>query len=520
MSTLTLVKSSQYYDSITLMLVAKELTKMAGVQDAAVIMATEANKTLLQETGLLTAEAQAAGANDLVIAVLTAGDNGAGQAALAQAETLLARKADSGPSAEFRPKTIRSAVKNNAAANLAVISVAGRYAAAEAWTALRSGLHVLLFSDNVSVEDEVALKSYARDHGLLLMGPDAGTAIINGVALGFANVVPRGPVGLVSASGTGLQETSTLLAKLGVGLSQAIGTGGRDVKASVGGLMMLEGIKALQADPATGVLLLVCKPPDAQVAAKMLAQLQACNKPAVVCFLGGDPKLIEQAGAIPARTLQEAAYLTAAQIEGYEGPAATEVLELEWLDLVALAAKLRPLLKPEQKHLRGLFSGGTLAIEALLLWAEHIGGVWSNVAVDKKWLIPDAAHSQEHTALDLGEDEFTVGRPHPMIDNDLRIRRLLREAADPAVAVLMLDVVLGYGAHPDPAGGLAPAIAAARAQAQAAGRGHELIVVGAVTGTEADPQRLSRQAAGLEASGMIVLTSSAAAAKLAGLIVK
>lgn len=516
MSIQTLIKPSQYYDSVSLMLVARELTKLDGVQDAAVIMATEANKALLKEAGLLTREAQAAGPNDLVIAVLTSGENGAGQAALAKAESLLAQKAGSGGSVEFRPKTLRGATRNNPAANLAVISVAGRYAVAEAWSALRSGLHVLLFSDNVSVEDEVALKTYARDHGLLLMGPDAGTAIINGAALGFANAVPAGPVGLVSASGTGLQEVSTLLAKLGVGVSQAIGVGGRDVKASVGGLMMLEGVKALQADPATQVLLLVSKPPDPAVMQKILGQIQASNKPAVVCFLGGDPELV--AGAIPARTLQEAAYLAAAQVQGYDGPDAAEVLEMEWLDLITQATRLRTLLKPEQRYLRGLFSGGTLAAETLLLWNEQLGGVWSNIATNKQWQLPQATESQEHTVVDLGEDEFTVGRPHPMIDNDLRIRRMLREAADPSVAVVMLDVVLGYGAHPDPASELGPAIR--QMKTTAAERGHELIVLGAVTGTEADPQRLSKQVAALEASGMLVLTSNAAAAKLAALCVK
>lgn len=514
MSIQTLIKPSQYYDSVALMLVARELTKLDGVQDAAVIMATEANKAMLKEAGLLTSEAQAAGPNDLVIAVLTSGENGAGQSALAKAESLLAQKADSGGSAEFRPKTLRGAARNNPVANLAVISVAGRYAVAEAWSALRSGLHVLLFSDNVPVEDEVALKTYACDHGLLLMGPDAGTAIINGAALGFANAVPRGSVGLVSASGTGLQEASTLLAKLGVGVSQAIGVGGRDVKASVGGLMMLEGVKALQADPATQVLLLVSKPPDPAVMQKILDQVQASDKPAVVCFLGGDPELV--AGAIPARTLQEAAYLAAAQVEGYEGPDAAAVLEMEWLDLVAQATRLRTLLKPEQSYLRGLFSGGTLAAETLLLWNEQVGGVWSNIAPNKQWKLPQATESQEHSVVDLGEDEFTVGRPHPMIDNDLRIRRMLREAADPSVAVIMLDVVLGYGAHPDPAGEAAQAIVAAKVKAEAAGR--HLPVVAFVCGTEDDPQRLSEQEAKLAAAGALVTPSNAQATRVAALI--
>ena len=209
--------------------------------DVGVIMATEANKALLKESGLLTSEAQSATPNDLVIAV--SANDAAADAALLEAERLLKQKRSSDEGAEFRPKTLRGAVKMNPNANIAVISVAGRYATDEAWDALRRGLHVLLFSDNVSLEDEIALKTYARDHGLLLMGPGAGTAILNGVALGFANVVPSGPVGIVSAAGTGLQEVSTLLAKNGVGITQGLGTGGRDLKEEVGGIMMLQALE-------------------------------------------------------------------------------------------------------------------------------------------------------------------------------------------------------------------------------------------------------------------------------------
>ena len=240
MTVKTLVKKSEYHDSVTLMLVARELTKFPGVIDVGVIMATEANKALLNEAGLLTFDGAAATPNDLVIAV--SANDGVADAALLEAERLLKQKRSSDEGAEFRPKTLRGAVKSNPNANVAVISVAGRYAADEAWDALRRGLHVLLFSDNVSLEDEIALKQYARDHGLLLMGPGAGTAILNGVALGFANVVPSGPVGIVSAAGTGLQEVSTLLAKNGVGITQGLGTGGRDLKEEVGGIMMLQAL--------------------------------------------------------------------------------------------------------------------------------------------------------------------------------------------------------------------------------------------------------------------------------------
>lgn len=514
MPTQTLIKSSRYYDSVSLMLVAKALTKLEDVQDAAVIMGTEANKGLLKEVGLLTPDAETAGSNDLVIVVQAESAEGIA-VALEQAEALLNQKAETAQGAAFRPKTTRSAIRNAPGANLVIISVAGQYAVAEAWEALRSGLHVLLFSDNIPVEDEVALKTYARDRGLLLMGPDAGTAIINGVALGFANVVSAGPVGIVSASGTGLQEVSTSLDKLGIGVSQAIGTGGRDVKEAVGGMMMLEGLKALQADPLTESLLLISKPPDPGVAQKILAQIKVGNKPAVVCFLGGDPETIRQAGATPAATLQEAVYFTAENLAALPESAGT-LLARELKALRERASSLKQRFKPEQKYLRGLFSGGTLAIEALLLWQEQVGGVWSNVTPDKQWLMADPHHSQAHTAVDLGDDRFTVGRPHPMIDYDLRLRRLLREAADPEVAVIVLDVVLGFGAHPDPAGELGPAIR--QAKALAAERGQELLITGAVTGTERDFQGLSRQVTALEAAGMVVLPSNASAAKLAGLV--
>ena len=510
------IKESTYHDSVTLMEVARALTDLPDVTDAAVVMATDANKGILREAGLLTPEVEAATANDLAI-VVSAESSTAAAAALQVAEEHLSQRPEAaagGPA--FEPRTIRGAVRTNPEANLAVISVAGQYAAAEAWEALRNGLHVLLFSDNVAIEDEVALKRYAAERGLLMMGADCGTAIINGVALGFANVVPRGPVGIVAAAGTGLQETSTLLAKLGVGISQGIGTGGRDMKEPVGGLTMLEGIKALQADPQTEVILLVSKPSAPAIVEQVMAQVAESGKPTVACFLGGDPAAIG-AAAIPARTLQEAAYLAAAEVEGYEGASADEVIEQEIADLQEQAAMLRQNLGKGQRYLRGLFSGGTLASEALLIWEDLVDDVRSNVAVAPAQKLEDPTHSVVHSAIDLGDDVFTVGRPHPMIDNDLRVRRLLQEAADPEVAVVLLDVVLGYGAHPDPAAELGPAIHDARQVAAAEGR--ELVVVASVTGTAGDPQGLDRQVAALEAAGAVVASCNAAAARLTGLIV-
>ena len=379
---------------------------------------------------------------------------------------------------------------------MAVISVAGRYAANEAWQALEHGLHVFLFSDHVSIEDEIALKQYGRDHGLLLMGPGAGTAIINHVALGFANSVPVGPIGIVSAAGTGLQEVSTLIARAGGGISQAIGVGGRDLSAEVGGIMMLEGLKALQADAATEAIVLISKPPADRVAELILEQASVVEKPTVVCFLGGDTRAMGRNPVVPARTLQEAALLglRAAHVDAGDVKA---VLRAEEEQLAEQARTLRAEPGHGRRYIRGLFSGGTLCYEAQVVWRDALGlAVHSNAPLPGGPALKDSMRSEGHTAIDMGEEEFTLGRLHPMIDQDLRIRRLLQEARDPDTAVILLDVVLGYGAHPDPASELGPALADALALAKGEGRG--LRVLTSVTGTDQDPQCRSRVVTALE----------------------
>ena len=510
----TLIKLSAYHDSVSLMLVARELSTLEGVRDAAVVMATEANKSILAEAGLLSDEAKLATPNDLCITVSAMSDALA-EAALQKADSLLKTKVVTAESSEFQPKTIRTAIASHPDANVAIISVAGRYATDEAWDALQRGLHVLLFSDNVSLENEIALKSYARDHGLLLMGPGAGTTILNGVALGFANVLPPGPVGIISAAGTGLQEVSTLIARRGVGISQGIGIGGRDLKKEVGGIMMLEALNALQQDPATRVLVLVSKPPDPEIVPIILQQVSASQKPTVICFLGGEfSALANLPNVQTAHTLDECALLAAGAVQP-EGESILALLSAEKTGLIEQAQVLRPKLLANQRYLRGLFSGGTLCYEAQVIWKDMLAtAVYSNAPLPGRPRLADSTKSYQHSAIDLGEEEFTVGRPHPMIDNDLRIRRLLQEAHDPEVAVVMLDCVIGYGAHPDPAAELGPAIQQARQLAQG-----ELLVVASVTGTEQDPQRLSDQVAALQAAGAIVCSSNAAAARLTGLLV-
>lgn len=493
------------------MLVARELAKLPGVEDAAVVMATEANKGILKGSGLLSDEAAAATPNDLVITV-KASDPSVN--VIAEAEALLDKRVKAAETSEFRPKTIRGAVNSNPEANVAVVSVAGRYAADEAWDALRRGLHVLLFSDNVELDDEIALKQYARDHGLLLMGPGAGTTLLNGVALGFANVVPHGPVGIASAAGTGLQEVSTLLAKAGIGITQGLGVGGRDLHEQVGGLMMLAGLEALQSDPETHVIVLISKPPAPAVAKRVLKQAGASDKTTIVCFMGAQPDLAQMKHGQAAATLEAAAILAARAADG-----STEIGSVAAGELESRAAALRSGLASDQHDIRGLFSGGTLCYEAQVIFRDLLDRpVRSNAPLDQSDRLADSNQSDGHTVVDLGEEEFTVGRPHPMIDNDLRIRRLHQEAADPSTALILLDVVIGYGAHPDPASELGPAIRQAKSAAADAGR--DLVVVGSVTGTEADPQVLSRQVSALESAGMVVMGSNAAAARLAALIVE
>lgn len=514
----TLIQAGEYHDSVSLMVVGRDLTAMEGVQDAAVMMGTDANKAILQNAGLLTEEARAASPNDLIIAV-KADQAETVELALHKAESLLRKKTASGEVGEFKPKTIRGALTSQPATNVAVISVAGRYAADEAWDALHHGLHVLLFSDNVSLEDEIALKTYARDHGLLLMGPGAGSAILNHVALGFANVVPPGPVGIISAAGTGLQEVSTLLARMGVGITQAIGTGGRDLRKEVGGIMMLEGIKALQEDIETKLIVLISKPPAEEIVQLILRQISTCQKPVIMCFLGAGSDLPILVPTIQhARTLQECALRASQTCLGRKTEPDQYLVQQEER-LREQASLLRRQLSPQQRFLRGLFSGGTLCYEAQAIWKEMLTNpVFSNAPLPGAPILEDATLSQQNSAVDLGEEEFTVGRPHPMIDNDLRIRRLMQEAQDPQVAVIQLDIVLGYGAHPNPASELGEA--AEKAQKLARDDHRELIVIASVTGTEEDPQCYSRSVDTLKRRGVIVCESNAAAACLAALIIR
>ena len=382
-----------YRDSVELMRVAAEIERLPGVRRAALLVATPANREVLKTAGLLDDDAESARPTDLIVAV-AGGDKTAAEAALARAATLLTvtRETAAPAAARSAPSTIADAVADDPAANLALISTPGPHATAEALKALKRGLHVFLFSNNVSVADELELKRLALRKGLLLMGPDCGTAILDGVPLGFANVVRRGSIGLIAASGTGLQQVVCLIDRLGEGISQAIGVGGRDLDERIGGLMMLAALEQLANDPDTAVIVLISKPPSPVVSQRVLQRVQAARKPVVVCFLGGDPAAITGAGATPATTLEDAAS-SRWRLPVVRHPPWRDRVKGE-LAAAALARAAR--LAPGQHAIRGLYSGGTLAYEAGLLL---------------KHAFPDATARRVHSLLDLGDDEFTVGRP-------------------------------------------------------------------------------------------------------------
>ena len=475
------VRADAYYDSVMLMQASSAIGAVAGVTAALVAMATPLNLELLANMGF---DVPQVAPTDMVIAVrardeaTVAAAHWALDASLAE----LSSHRPAGLTGQAAYRTVSAAARQVPGASVALISVPGLHVFPEAMDALDAGLHVMIFSDNVTVAEEVALKDAAAERGLLVMGPDCGTASIAGVGLGFANVVRPGPIGVVAASGTGAQQVMCLLDAAGAGMSHVLGVGGRDLSESVGGRSALRALRALGDDPSTEVVLVVSKPPAPEVAGRVRAAAMNLGKPVVLALLGpGYGDLTTATGEVLARA-------------GIEPPV--------W-----------PVLAPEHPPrvrrgaLRGLFSGGTLCDEAMLIAARRLGPVRSNIPLRPDWVLAAGLKGDGHLMIDFGDDQLTRGRPHPMVDSTLRLERFAAEAADPDVAVILLDVVLGHGSHPDPAADLCAAIAAARRD--------DLAVVVSLCGTEADPQCWHRQAQRLQAAGAWVHLSNAAAARQA-----
>ena len=500
------VVKGEYYDSVTLMLVAKELKKIEGVHDASLNMATEANITIMRaagfevDTGLLSPD-------DLLIGIDY--EREGMEDIFERARSYLAsppwKKEEK--DTEYSPATLQGALSVLPESNLALISLPGRYAAAEAMKALKNGLNVMLYSDNVTIEDEIELKRFAENNDLIVMGPDCGTAVINGKGLAFSNVCPTGPVGIVAASGTGLQEVMVQLCRRDVGVKHGIGTGGRDVKKSVGGISFLRGIRELAKDPDISLIVAIGKPPAPEVREKILACLKETQKKSVICFMGDDPRKDEDK-LFYTTELEECAVVAEALIKGRDVSMARDKLKAEYVKL----AEKRSVSAVHGKYVRGLFTGGTLCYEAQYIAQAHINPIYGNAPLREDLKLENSLKPIGHSFIDYGEDEFTQGRLHPMIDPSFRAEQVKQQSEDRSVAVILFDVVLGYGSADNPSFDVVEAI-------KSVNRETKPIYIAYVCGTDGDPQDLGRQRALLEEAGVIVCESNARAALLAASLV-
>jgi FdrA protein len=479
------VRRGLYRDSVALMQMSHTVAGLPGVDTALIAMATPLNLDLLPGLGF---EPAAGTSPDDLLVAISADDDDALASALRRLEELFSARASEGLAAEVMPpRTTQSALKRSGA-RLAVISVPGPNAFVEAIDALRQDADVMLFSDNVSVEQEIRLKDEAHASGLLVMGPDCGTAIVGGIGLGFANVMQLGRVGVVAASGTGAQQVCALLDAAGVGVSAVLGTGGRDLSSAVQARSTLDAMKVLDAHEGTDLIIVLSKPPPAEVAERVQAAAEQLRTPAVVGFLG--------------RGRDDLTMLTGKALEALGCPP---------LDVPRWSAERS--WTPRPGALRGLFSGGTLCDEAMVIAADVLGPIHSNIPLEAEWALGPDLRSEGHLMIDFGDDQLTQGRPHPMIDSTLRVERFAREIEDPSCGVVLLDVVLGHGSDPSPAGALVPVIESATQQ--------RVAVVVSLIGTRGDPQGLDATARQLQSAGADVFLSNAVAAQVAtGLVTR
>ena len=519
MSVLNVVKHNFFRDSIQLMRLTEDAKKLSGVLDANVSMGTETNKLLLGQLGLLMVEGKAASDGDMIIAI-SVGTGTDAQATLAKVQEMVLsppKSEEQGVEVETY-HSVDTALRGLPGANIAIVSLPGNQAFDPSMALLRKGVNVHLFSDHVSLEEEAKLKEYASANGLLLLGPGAGTSLVGGVGLGFANVVKKGSVGVVAAAGTGLQEVSVLLDRIGLGVSHGLGVGGSDVSKSIGGLMMRDSLSLLERDPNTKTLMIVAKTPAPAVMKNIMAfAKEHTTKPVVACFLGLDYKGGTTSRIQYARTLHSAVSVVAKVSKGLAAKRFKSSISMKPAELIKLSEKLSKGLTKQQKFCRFLYSGGTLAHETLLIYRELIGEAYSNSPLSPRYELKDPSTSKGNCVVDLGDEYFTAGRPHPMIDPTIRKLRIVQEGNDPTVAAVLLDIVLGYGSSSDPGGSLVSAIEQARENAQRAKRG--LVFMAHVCGTNADPQSLSEQSKKLAKAGVVLFPTNAQMALASALLI-
>jgi len=504
------VEKNLMRDSLQLMKISEELKKLSGVIEAIAAMGTDTNKQIAEQLGLLLPEVEKASDSDLFIAVAAA-DEDSLKNALSKAKEMLSAPVSGG---EMEYLDVESALSAMPDANLALVSVPGEYARDVAMKFLEKGIHVHLFSDHVPEEHEVELKKYAYERGLLVLGPGAGTSIINGKGIAFANAVRRGPIGIVAAAGTGLQEVSSLIHNMGLGVSHGLGVGGGDVKNYVGGLMTKLSLRYLEGDPATKIIAIVSKPPEQETLNSILEYAEKnTTKPLVLGFMG--KVSIELPEGLKRRTsVARTLHATALEAARLVSPSSYEDLKRKY---TVPFEKLNEILKPHyeklkdtQKYIRALYTGGTLLSESLMIFDLLGLEIYSNAPLKGQKKLEDPFKSVGNTVVDLGEEEFTAGRAHPMIDPTIRRLRLIEEAKDPGTAVILMDFVLGYGSHPDPVGAHIESIRQAKRIAEEDGR--HLIIIGYVLGVDEDPQGYSSQRKKLEDEGVLVFPTNAISA--------
>ena len=499
------IRRNEYHDSLELLLATSILQKLPGIGKANVAMGNDNSITLFRTLGLYTPEMASAGIADLIVAAEAENEEIFDQRVAETFEQMTGRREEQHIESCH---TLEDALRAHPDAQVCVISLPGEYAKDEAMKALRKGMHVVLFSSHIAPEDELELKQYAASQGLLCMGPDCGVVNLNGTAFILSSITKPGPFGLCGATGVGIQHVGALIDRAGSGVTQIIGTGGADLKVGEG-ITMLSGIDALEDDPATKYIVLVSRKPKDEVLEKILARVKACKKPVVGCFMGCDPAVVEASGAIYAADLDDAA-VKALALVGKTCDLQTD----EELD--AIAAEAVKGMSASQKYLRGLFTGGTYMEEAMRTITPIAGKVYSNAPLNPELLLEDSLVSVENTCVDVGEDEFTQGKPHPTMEPSGRKPFIVKEGSDPEVAVLLLDFIFAVSANTDPVGVVLEDIEAAMANAKA--RGGRLAVVAALCGTDSDFQNYAEQKRKLEEAGVYVCQTNRLAAKLAAKI--
>lgn len=504
MSKFVKILENSYFDSVTLMSLAAKIKKEMQAKEVVVLMATDMNKELIRKVGLGNEKTDACNQNDCMIGVECEND------AEEVVDTIIQRLNEGNKSKQSKKEMAyhtQEELYKEFDANMVVISVPGAYAAHEARIALRNNKHVMMFSDNVSIEDERSLKEEAVKKGLLLMGPDCGTTIVNGVGLCFANHVRKGDIGIVGASGTGLQEVTVIIDKLGGGISQAIGVGGRDLHKEINGLMTLQVLKALNDDENTKVIMVVSKPPEASVEEKVIQTALTLKKPVVLCFIDGNHSGTQE-NVYFCSELAQAAKIAVELDKTANGIS----LDLEeGIETVLNEHKSK--LSSTQKYLRALYCGGTLCAETLSVAHQKLHEIKSNLSKSAEEKLNNPDISEKNTIIDMGDDYFTNGKPHPMIEPSIRLDRILQEAKDEETAVILLDFELGYGSHEDPIGISIDAIVEASQIAEKQGR--HLVFIAYICGTDKDKQNMKESINLLRRHDVIVTNTNEQAAKLA-----